>query len=535
MNSNGNDYLTDNWGALRTLNLYRWTITALLLGLWWSRLGSRLLPGVSEELLPLLCGLYLIASPVLSLSLLFQRPGFQFQVYIHAGIDIALTTLLVMVCGGMSSGLGVLILTPVAGIGTLIPRRIAVLLAAIASLSLLGEEIFRDLSGLSPAADYTLAGLVGILVFIVSFAANTLARRASASARLAEQRGLDLANLSHLNERIIHHMAVGVIVLDDQDGIRMMNQAATRLLNANARAINRRPLSGISAQLAQQLTEWREGNRSTHDGDIIELGGHRLLPHFSRLGHARGPALVFLEDANRFGEQAQQIKLAALGRLTASIAHEIRNPLGAISHASQLIQGWKNSPEEEERLLAIIDRHCQRINQIIENVLNLSKRQETMPQAISLKTWLGRLLNEYRQSHLGQHSELILKQIPDNLEIRFDPSHLQQVLTNLWDNAAHHGQRNNGITMINMSAGLDTDSGRPYLDICDDGPGIPDELAEQIFEPFFTIRHDGTGLGLYLARELCECNHASLRHMPGAHKNGACFRILFANSLEWAA
>ncbi len=528
------DINSENWGALRTLSLYRWTISTLLIGLWWSDQGSRILPGVNESFLPLLCALYLVTSPLLSLVLLFKKPGYQLQTYIHVAVDIALTTVLVFVCGGMSSGLGVLMLTPVGGIGTLIPRRTAILFAAIASLSLLAEEIFRDVYDYPPAADYTLAGLVGILTFIVCYAANRLAHRAKESAKLAEQRGIDLANLSHLNERIIHHMAAGVIVLDETDHIRMMNMSALRLLDAKKRNISGSPIASFAPQLLDQLKDWRKSEKATFDGDPVLISSHRVLPHFSRLGKAQGPALIFLEDASRFIEQSQQIKLNALGRLTASIAHEIRNPLGAISHASQIIQEWKNSPEEESRLLDIIDRHCLRINAIVENVLNLSKRQDTVPQSFDLGEWLVKAVDDYMHTEFGSQCEFNMKNIPNDFQVRFDPGHLSQIVHNLWDNAHQHSTQSDAITEIMLKAGFEDESGRPYLDIFNAGPAIPEELVEQIFEPFFTGMNNGTGLGLYLARELCECNNASVSYIQQSGEF-VCFRILFANTLEWAA
>mgnify|MGYP000374457522 CR=1 FL=1 len=526
----------ENWGALRALSIYRWAIAALIFGLWFTAKADSLYPNLLTQWLPALCGLYLIVASLISMSLLFRWPGIRIQVYGQAGADITLTTALVMVTGGMESGLGVLMLTPVAGLGILLPRRMSALLAALASLALLGEEIARALYSLAPGADYTVAGIIGVLLFIVTIAANTLAQRARLNALLAEKRGIDLANLSQLNERVIQHMAVGVLVLDEQGRIRMHNHAAARLLNATRESITGLPLARVSPELVGQLNAWRQSPQPTFDGKLMEINGQTLLPHFNRLGPGatQGPALIFLEDAQRFGEQTQQIKLAALGRLTASIAHEIRNPLGAISHASQLIQQWENTPEEEQRLLSIIERHCQRINQIVINVLNLSKREQTVPEVIDLRHWLEQVSEEYMHSHQGCKLAFQLSDVPENLQVRFDPGHLRQIIDNLWENAVQHAGQDSPVSIVSLQAGIDTESSRPYLDICDNGPGISREIAEQIFEPFYTSLYGGTGLGLYIARELCECNHAQLRLVPG-RKQGACFRILFTSNLEWAA
>lgn len=524
----------ENWAALRTLSVYRWSVAALLAGLWYTGQSRELLPNFLPEWLPLLSSLYLSICPALSLCLLFRWPNYRSQIYLHVGMDILLTTGLVVVSGGMAGGLGVLMLTPVGGLATLVPKRMAALLAAVASLALLSGEILGSIYSLFPESDYTLAGLIGVLLFIVTLTANTLAQRARINAELAAKRGLDLANLSQLNERVIQHMAVGVVVLDENDDVRMLNNAAARLLSTTIQSGTRKSLAILSSELTEILTHWRKNPEVEINVDPVDIGGHTILPHFTQLGHSQGPALVFLEDAKRFGEQTQQIKLAALGRLTASIAHEIRNPLGAISHASQLIQQWENTPDEEERLLKIIERHCQRINQIVENVLNLSRRQETVQETLHLKKWLSQLGEEYLQTHPDEEINLRIENVPVELQVRFDPSHLRQIIGNLWENASQHKKDSHEEMTITLDAGVDSGSGRPYLEICDQGPGIPEKIAEQIFEPFYTSMHDGTGLGLYIARELCECNNAQIK-LVRHEDSGACFRILFASNLEWAA
>ncbi|MGH8455344.1 MAG: sensor histidine kinase, partial [Nevskiales bacterium] len=264
-----------------------------------------------------------------------------------------------------------------------------------------------------------------------------------------------------------------------------------------------------------------------------EAGDRVLLAHFSRLATQHdAPTLIFLEDAGRISEQAQQMKLAALGRLTASIAHEIRNPLGAISHASQLLSENLPTQAQDSRLLEIIHRHTARINSIVEEMLGLSRRGQSAPQTLSLRPWLEQLAREYRESKPGAAARIDCEMISPGAEIRADPGQLTQVLHNLWDNAASHSGVPVERLLIQLSADVWPESGRVYLDIYDNGQGIAPQQAADIFEPFYTTTHRGTGLGLYIARELCECNHAKLNLVHGSTL-GACFRIVFANPAEW--
>jgi two-component system sensor histidine kinase PilS (NtrC family) len=234
--------------------------------------------------------------------------------------------------------------------------------------------------------------------------------------------------------------------------------------------------------------------------------------------------MILLEDASRLREQAQQIKLVALGRLTASIAHEIRNPLSAISHAGQLLYESPEISAENRRLLAMIHRHSDRIDKIVSDIMALSRREAAQPVSIPLAPWLEDTIALYGEGHRHAPRLIELGEIPRSVKVHFDSRHLQQLMFNLWDNAFRHGSRDGTIVTVRVSAGMER-NGRPWLDVADNGPGVPQELVDRIFEPFFTTSHGGTGLGLYLARELCEFNHARMSYQR--RPVGACFRVSF--------
>jgi two-component system sensor histidine kinase PilS (NtrC family) len=238
--------------------------------------------------------------------------------------------------------------------------------------------------------------------------------------------------------------------------------------------------------------------------------------------------LIYLEDSSVMAQQAQQMKLASLGRLAAGVAHEIRNPLGAISHAGQLLSESPQLEGPDKRLTEIIQTQSRRMNRIIENVLQLSRRAHSNPQHIRLQSWLEHFASEFAQErHVDAHSIAVDINPPD-MEIHVDPTQLQQVLTNLCDNGVRHSADHPGLPKVELRGGVTRESGGPFLDVIDHGSGIPPENAEHIFEPFFTTETTGTGLGLYIARELCEINRARLSYLP-VPTGGSCFRINFSN------
>ncbi len=229
--------------------------------------------------------------------------------------------------------------------------------------------------------------------------------------------------------------------------------------------------------------------------------------------------------------RVQQSKLASLGRLSASIAHEIRNPVGAMSHAAQLLAESPGLTEHDLRMTEIIQTHSSRVSHIIDNVLQLSRRDLSRPERLDLKTWLDDFADEFVRTLELQEGEFTIGDIPDDLVVRMDRGHLRQVLWNLCDNAVKYASETGGI-MVEIQGDRMSGQGRPYLEVLDCGLGVDPATADKIFEPFFTARSGGTGLGLYISRELCELNRATLLYLdrPGG---GSIFRIVFSDPDRW--
>jgi len=289
--------------------------------------------------------------------------------------------------------------------------------------------------------------------------------------------------------------------------------------------------------LADYVRTWRaEESQESHTEFTMIAADNtsRLKAHIAPLGKdgiRGGPILVFLEDASLLNARVQQSKLASLGRLSASIAHEIRNPVGAMSHAGQLLAESAGLSEDDVRLTEIIRTHAERVSHIIDNVLQLSRRESSKTEYFALGPWLSDFAQEFTRTLELQEGELSVAQIPDDLQVRMDPSHLHQVLWNLCDNAVKYASETGGI-LVELQAGRMQRSARPFLEVLDQGHGVDPATIDKIFEPFFTDRSGGTGLGLYISRELCELNRATLVYQPRL-PGGSIFRVVFADPSRW--
>jgi two-component system sensor histidine kinase PilS (NtrC family) len=285
-------------------------------------------------------------------------------------------------------------------------------------------------------------------------------------------------------------------------------------------------LRAASPELNRRLRQWRRNVTYDPEPFQAQAQGAELKAQFNPLGRRNeGDVLIFLEDTSQITRQALQLKLASLGRLTASIAHEIRNPLGAISHASQLFGESPDLKPADRRLTEIIKTNSARVNQVIENVLQISRRNPGKPVPIRLKSWFQELVAELVRNQ-GFHSGALHTQIePEHCSVIADPEQLRQVVTNLCNNAREAIDDPENLE-LRIVGGVTQEYDHPVVDILDNGPGIEPEAAKQIFEPFFTTRNKGTGLGLYITKELCEINRIRLEYIPGP-TGGSCFRLHF--------
>ena len=521
------------WRVLGLLNLYRLAVPSVLVALALLAHRPQLL-GAASPALYLYSLVAWFATGVVCIGLLKSRwPSLQTQAFIHVAFDIVAVTALLLTSGGAASGVGLLLIMPVAGVSLLMPPRIATTIAAIAALCVLGQQIMLWFRGVTDSSDLTQAGLLGGVILIAALAGAPLAGRLRESEALVRQRDLDLANLAELSQYIVERLRESLVVVDEQDRIRLINESARQILGGDATASAL--LGEVSPRLLYLLAMWRQSGpeADTTGGNLLAVDGLReVRPHFAPLGTGQPPpVLIFLEDLTALDDRIHQSRLAALGRLSASIAHEIRNPVGAISHAAQLLGEDAGLSDPNRRMSDIIRANAERVSTIIGNVQQLARRESTRPERMPLGEWLTDFVGEFISTG-GHEAGQLTSEMPDpELEVRVDPSHLRQILWNLCENAFRYSVKAPDDT-VEVRVGRLAGSNRPFLEVLDRGPGIDSTISDRIFEPFFTSRASGTGLGLFIARELAQCNRALLVFEPRAG-GGSIFRIVFSDPQRW--
>jgi two-component system sensor histidine kinase PilS (NtrC family) len=353
-----------------------------------------------------------------------------------------------------------------------------------------------------------------------------IAHRLGRAEELARNRASDLYSLQRLNEQIVQHMDTGILLVDNDGTVRIMNKSASSLL-APERPVTveqGRQLADYSEELAYQFAHWKDtGVHRAKPFTVLE-DAPPVIAHFRELQpHANRESLVFVEDYTPVTQYAQSLKLTSLGRLTASIAHEIRNPLGAISHAAQLLRESSELSEEDRRMADIMVENSTRVNQIVENVMQISRRQAPKPEYLRLGDWLHNFLEEYLAT-LQTRADITLVCDYRELIVEFDPENLRRVLGNLLDNALRHSALETDRESARIEVNMDFASHQCCIDVIDQGAGVPLGDRAKLFEPFFTTVEQGSGMGLYLCKELCEINNADLSYRITADGE-SCFRI----------
>ena len=518
---------------LRIYEAYALTVAILLLTVFYqtltlTRIGS---------LHPVLFQWLTIFWSAFSMSLLVGLPRLSPWIARHSRrllptrvlIDLAVLIMLINASGGIGSGLGTLLLPTVAMATILLEEQSARAAPAAATILLFLEEFYLTLYNPLIKIDLFQAGVLGAACFGLSFAAGLLSRRIRENDLRAITQAAEVADLEQLNLQILSRMRTGIVVVTQADRIRVINDAARELMGRGSLTPGSTSgrQDGLPEIVKASVQQWRASSshrsapmRITEAGPAIRIS---LAPVYR--GHREGDVILFLEDAAELEQRAQQLKLAALGQLSASIAHEIRNPLSAISHAAQLLAESPELTTPDARLAAIISNHCERVNQLVQNVLQSSRSNPPRPELIDLTQELERRVNAFRETEPAAVVDIDIA--PAGLTVQMDRTHLDQVISNLLANATRHSHQRTGRCWARVEGRMDQGSGRPTLSILDEGNGVDAANEGRLFEPFFTTEAQGTGLGLYLSRALCQANQADLRYYPRA-MGGACFRITFA-------
>ncbi|AEG94563.1 sensor histidine kinase [Ramlibacter tataouinensis] len=397
--------------------------------------------------------------------------------------------------------------------------------AAAVTLLLLADAWLLSLQA-DPAPRFLQAGLTGFGYFALALLANQLAVRLAREEKRARlsQRAARLQ--AQVNELVIETLGDGVLVLDITGSVHAANPAAREMLGCTDLPVGRPFALGARrewvrlldlAQLTFQMHEARRGEISlpTAAGQPRRI---RVRTRLAAPGRTLGEnlCLVFLEDLREMEARLRTEKLAAMGRMSTAVAHEIRNPLAAITQANALLEEDLADPGLRQ-LSGLIRQNAQRLSQIVEEILNVARVQQPGAAApvLALDASVDQACRDWaQQTRSGERLQLSLH--APNLQVQFDEDHLRRILVNLLDNALRYaGQQPDSLQVATSS-----DGAQAALSVWSDGPPLEPGVQRHLFEPFFSSESRSSGLGLYICRELCERHGAQIGYrrscIPGA-------------------
>jgi two-component system sensor histidine kinase PilS (NtrC family) len=434
------------------------------------------------------------------------------------GADLALFTMLHVVSPGSSFNYVALLVLPVLMAGVLTPRVLALATAAVATLALLVTAWLGIVAGGDTPLLMTQAGLAGSGFFVITVLAGELAGRL-AREELSARGSLEMARQqAQLNRLVIEEMVDGVLVVDRAGKVRAANPAARRLLAPEGMSrpapfqLRAAPAWGALVRAVERAfaeASWPEAGRDV----AIQFapGAHRTLRVRVRFTRKREPpaseefCVLFLEDVRNVQARSRQEKLAAMGRVSAGIAHEIRNPLAAISQANALLSEDATDPAQRQ-LMLMVTENVERLKRIVDDVMEVAPGQVQEVGAIDATTRIAAICAEWAQAagvEIGGIGMLDVELPGESIGVLFDDEHLRRVLVNLLDNARRHASDKPGAVLVRLAASTE-DAGRAVFNVLSDGAPIAADVEAYLFEPFFSTRSRGAGLGLYICRELCE-------------------------------
>lgn len=462
------------------------------------------------------------------------------------GVDLLTFSALHALATGAAFNYVALLVLPVLMSGVLTARLPALATAAAVSLMLLAAAWRTGLDAGDFAAAMTPAGLAGIGFFVMTLLTGELSGRL-AREELTARGSLELARQqAQLNRLVIEEMADGVLVIDRRVRVRAANPAARRMLAAQGlgRAapfqLQDEPAWAGLVRVVEQAFSDGHWPKGASDLILRFTGGSmralRLRARFTRphAGITAGEGardsttvgesycVVFVEDLRDVQARTRQEKLAAMGRVSAGIAHEIRNPLAAIAQANALL-AEEAGGADHQMLTRMVADNVERLKRLVDDVMEVAPGIDATPRTIDLGAEVGRIVADWIRTNeiaLGEGGRLLVELPQAALTVVFDPEHLRRVLVNLLDNARRHASERSGAIRLRVRR---TDAAHMQVSLASDGEPIPPDIEPFLFEPFFSTRSRGTGLGLYICRELCERYGGGieyLQHAPGSeHRN----------------
>jgi two-component system sensor histidine kinase PilS (NtrC family) len=511
---------SDRQLIVRVYVLYRLLIASVLLALSLQPKFSLLLNIEPQPSFSLSVALYL-ATVILITTIVFRQFATnESSMRLMLWSDILLLPLIIISAGDFAFSIGLLLALSFL-LGSLLLQHGYIIRALAATIFLLAAHWLSQYYSTGAIISYSNGAILGLFYLMLGFLSSMLARHQRLTESIVLQQHLNLTNQIDLNAFIIQQLHSGALVVDHKQRIQFGNEAAWRMLGKHPKE-SYSQLKTISSQLERTLQQWRETTHNLlQESSRIPLDRKTAVRFCGFGGKTQGGILITLEDQKEIDKQVQQIKLASLGKLTAGVAHEIRNPLSAIHQAAQLLEESSQHQPQQMRLIEIIQTNTRRMNRQVEEILQLSRRAPER-ETIQLDQWLPQLIDEYRNAFLSDNNWLLLEAPENHCRINFDAEQLRQVLVNLIANARQHSKQVEGELVISVSVDC-SNADNVIIDVSDNGEAIPQEQIEQLFDPFFTTHSNGTGLGLYLSRELCLNNQANLEFI--SLEKGNTFQI----------
>lgn len=514
----------DHWRSLYYLNLYRLVLSAILVTL--TIFTSRLALNIAQYP-AIFASTAIVLSVACGISFFLIRrgqPSFHLQAHFQVSLDLVVYFFLLVSSGGIESGFGVLMIVTLAGAGVLFPTRETLIHATLGTFLAFAAQLISYFGGLAEARSFATVGIQALGMYGVGFAIATAAQRLRETSEVARRRKRDLAALNEISRQIVDLAAVGVAVVDDLGKLKLLNSKARELLGVSE---NSDPVD-----LGEVLGEkgWTDRSGNSGNGPLNKpralLLGRSTVNVTSR--DFEGGTIHFFEDLSEIQQRAAQQRLAGLGRLAAAVAHEIRNPLSAIIQASDLLPEAVELSSETKELIRIIVSQSERMDRTVRSILDIGRHMEVQRDTIALGDWLAVFSREFAESE-GLDIKKIVLDLTIDTKTRVNSDHLYQILSNLCQNAIRHGTEVDGAT-VKIKLSHSSDSATVYLDVINRGSPIDHDEMEKVFEPFYTTHSRGTGLGLFIARELCEVNGLELDLLNEADKT--TFRITARPLLE---
>lgn len=505
------------WRSLNHLNAFRLFLAVFLTALAILPNPYFIVPSPPAWGLVMLGLGYLAMWALFRFLLRTRRVDFGFLLQAQLAVDIAVIVLFMHFGGGNQTGLGLVLTVFMAAAGLHPQTRVMLLMPSLATLAVLLEQGSWVFAQLDSQQGYMRAAMLSVGYFTVAGVSHILARDALAAVRLASEKTREAADLARINAKVIQDLPNGVLVIGSQGRLWNYNQQAERLLDCPLSSLSE--LMACNTDLARVWRDWLSAQGP--DTAVLPLAdsGRRLRCRLIELAPDRkAGAVMILEDMSELEFEANQMKLAALGRLTANLAHEIRNPLSAINQAAQLLGEDAGQDAGMVRLTRIVEDNVSRLNYLVEDVLSLSRRERLNREAIGLADFLQAFVSQFEQSESVPAGVIRLESEVD-VVIGFDRMHLNQILWNLIRNALRHCSRKPGSIVLSVERAGEA----VYIELWNDGPTIPADMRQRLFEPFYSTDKTGTGLGLNIALELAEANEGLLRCIEQVQ--GARFRL----------